>query len=51
MNNLPLEQLDLWSRKLKYCEYVIDEKNISAFGCMDASWGYERIGMHDDTKI
>jgi hypothetical protein len=23
MNNMPLEQLDVWSRKLKYYEYVM----------------------------
>jgi hypothetical protein len=51
MNNLFLEQLDVWSRKLKYYEYVIDEKNISMFDFMDASWGYGRMGMNDDTKI
>jgi hypothetical protein len=51
MNNLSLEQLDVRNRKLKYCEYVIDEKDISTFGFMDASWGYGRIGMNDDTKI
>jgi hypothetical protein len=51
MNNLSFEQLDVWSRKVKYCEYVIDEKDISKFGFMDASWGYGRMGMNDDTKI
>jgi hypothetical protein len=51
MNNLSLEQLDVWSRKIKYCEYVLDEKDISPFGFMDASCGYGRIGMDDDTKI
>jgi hypothetical protein len=51
MNNLSCEQLDVWSRKLKYYEYGVDEKNISTFGFMDASWGYGRIGMDDDTKI
>jgi hypothetical protein len=51
MNNLSLEQLDIWSTKTKYYEYVIDENNISLFGFMDASWGYGRIGMNDDTKI
>jgi hypothetical protein len=51
MTNLSLEQLDVWSRKLKYCEYVIDEKDISTFGFMDARWGYGRIGMNNDTKI
>jgi hypothetical protein len=50
MNNLSLKQLDVCGRKPKYCEYVIDEKDISAFGFMDASWGYGRIGM-TDTKI
>jgi hypothetical protein len=51
MNNLSLEQLDVWSRKLKYCEYVIDEKDVSTFGFMDACCGYGRIGMDDDPKI
>jgi hypothetical protein len=51
MNNLSLEELDVWSRKLKYCEYVIDEKNISTFGFMDAGSGYGCPGMSDDTKI
>jgi hypothetical protein len=46
-----LEQFDVWSRKAKYYEYVIDEKNILMFGFMDASWGYGGIGMNDDTKI
>jgi hypothetical protein len=51
MNNLSLEQLDVWSRKVKYYEYVIDEHNISWFDFIDVSWGYRRIGMKDDTKI
>jgi hypothetical protein len=51
MNNLSLEQLDVWSRKVKYYKYVIDENNISKLGFMDAGWGYGRIGMKDDTKI
>jgi hypothetical protein len=51
MNNLSLEQLDVWSRKIKYCEYVLDDKDISTFGFIDPSWGYGCIGMDDDTKI
>jgi hypothetical protein len=50
MNNLSLEQLNVWSRKIKYYEYVIDENNISRFDFIDVSWGYGRIGMKDDTK-
>jgi hypothetical protein len=37
MNNLYLEQLDVWSRKAKYYEYVIDENNISRFDFIDVS--------------
>jgi hypothetical protein len=51
MNNMSMEQLAVWSRELKYHEYVIDEKAISKFGLMDSSSGYGRIGMNDDTKI
>jgi hypothetical protein len=51
MNNLSLEELDIWNRKLKYHKYVIDETDISTFGFMDASWGYGRVGMNDNTKI
>jgi hypothetical protein len=51
MNNLSLEQLNVWRRKIKYHEYVIDENNIPMFGFTDASWGYGRMGMNDDTKI
>jgi hypothetical protein len=51
MNNLSLEQLDVWSRKLKYYEYVIDETKISKFDFMNAGSGYGRTGMNDDTKI
>jgi hypothetical protein len=51
MNNLSLEQLDVWSRKAKYYKYVIDDKNISMFGFIDASWGYGHRGMNDDVKI
>jgi hypothetical protein len=51
MNNLSLEQLDVWSIKLKEYEEVIDENNRPMFGFIDASWGYGRIGMNDDTKI
>jgi hypothetical protein len=51
MNDLPLEQLDVGSRKLTYCEYVIDETDISKFGFMDAGWGYGRTGMTDERKI
>jgi hypothetical protein len=50
MTNLYLEQLNVWSRTLKYCEYVIDEKDISAFGFVDAGSVYGHIGMNDDTK-
>jgi hypothetical protein len=51
MNNLSLEQLNVWSRKAKYYESVIDENNERTFDFMDASWGYVRIGMKDDAKI
>jgi hypothetical protein len=51
MNNLSLEQLDVWSRKAKCYKYVIDEKDISMFGFMDAGSGYGCMGMNDDTKI
>jgi hypothetical protein len=51
MNNLSLEQLDVWSRKIKYYEYVIDENSLSGFDFIDASWGYGRICMTDDRKI
>jgi hypothetical protein len=51
MNNLSLEQLDVWSRKIKYYEYVLDDQDISTFGFINLSWGYGRIGMDDDTKI
>jgi hypothetical protein len=50
LNNLSLEQLGVWSRSSKYCEYVIDVKNTSAFVFMDAGSGYGRIGMNNDTK-
>jgi hypothetical protein len=39
------------SRKLKYYDYVIDENDRAMFGFIDASWGYGRISMNDDTKI
>jgi hypothetical protein len=51
INNLSLEQFDIWSRKIKCCEYVLDDKDISTFGFIDPSWGYGRIGMDDDPKI
>jgi hypothetical protein len=51
MNNMSLEQLGVWSRKVKYYEYVIDENNISQFDFIDVSWGYGRIDTKDDTKI
>jgi hypothetical protein len=51
VNNLSLEQLDVWRRKIKYCEYVLDDKDISTFGFIDPSWGYGRMGVNDDTKI
>jgi hypothetical protein len=51
MNNLSLEQLDVWNRKPKYYQYVIDEENISTFGFTDAGSGYGPIGMNDDRKI
>jgi hypothetical protein len=51
MNNLSLEQLDVWSRKIKYCEYVLDDKDILTFGFIDPSSGDGRISMSDDTKI
>jgi hypothetical protein len=50
MNNLSLKQLDVWGRKLKYYEYIIDEKNILTFGFMDAGSGYGRICMNDNPK-
>jgi hypothetical protein len=51
MNNLSMEQLGVGRRKIKYCEYVLDDTDISAFGFVDPSWGYGRMGMNDDTKI
>jgi hypothetical protein len=51
MDNLSLEQSNAWRMKIKYYEYVIDKNNRPVFGFVDASWGYGRIGMNDDTKI
>jgi hypothetical protein len=51
MNNLSLEQLHVWSRKVKYYEHGIDENNISGFDFRDVSWGYARVGVKDDRKI
>jgi hypothetical protein len=51
MNNLSLEPLDIWRRKTKYYQYVLDDTDILAFGSIDPSWGYGRIGMNGDTKI
>jgi hypothetical protein len=51
MNNLSLEQWDVWSRKIKYCEYALDDTDISIFGFIDASSGYGPMGMDNDPKI
>jgi hypothetical protein len=51
MNNLSLEQLHVGRRKIKDCEYILDDTDISSFGFIDPRWGYGRIGMNDDTKI
>jgi hypothetical protein len=51
MNNLSLEQLDVWSRMIKDYEYVINENSVSMYVFMDGSWGYGRICMKDDRKI
>jgi hypothetical protein len=51
MNNLPLEQLDVWNRKIKYYEYPIDEKNILTFGFTNAGSGYGRRRISDNTRI
>jgi hypothetical protein len=51
MNKLYLEQLDVWSRKVKYYEYVLDENDRAMFGFINPSWGYGRISVNDDIKI